>query len=146
MNGISLSVSLPVFQKQRQREAVAEAAEALHGAEHMRSSQQNSVRAELRRQYLAAQTAERLLTLYAKGIVPQSSLALESAMTEYQVGKVDFVSLIANFTSVLNYETDSYRQLADYNIAVARLENTTGQSVTAAPQTETYAAEQKGAR
>lgn len=144
MNGVSLSISLPVFQKQRQREAIAEAAETLHSAEHMRASQQNDVRAEVRRQYLAAQTAERLLTLYAKGIVPQASLALESAMAEYQVGKVDFVSLIANFTSVLNYETDSYRQLADYNIAVARLESMTGQPVTVDPHTDLSA--QKGAR
>lgn len=136
MNGVTVSVSLPVFWKQRQQEAVAEAAATLHSAEHMQQGQQSSVRAEVRRQYLSAETAQRLLTLYAQGIVPQSSLALESAMSEYQVGKVDFFSLISSFTSVLNYETDSYRKLADYNIAVARIESMTGESVTSAPTAE----------
>ncbi|WP_420237349.1 TolC family protein [Telmatobacter bradus] len=136
MNGVTVSVSLPVFWKQRQHEAVAEAAATLHSAEEMQQGQQNSVRAEVRRQYLAAETAQRLLTLYTQGIVPQSSLALESAMSEYQVGKVDFFSLIASFSSVLNYETDSYRKLADYNIAVARIESMTGESVTSAPTAE----------
>lgn len=130
MNGVTVTMSLPVFWKQRQHEAVAGAAETLHGAERMLAGQQNNARAELRRQFLAAETAQRLLTLYAKGIVPQSSLALESAMSEYQVGKVDFISLLASFSSVLNYETDSYRQLADYNIAVARIESMTGEPIT----------------
>jgi len=149
MNGVTVNVSLPVFWKQRQREAVAEAAETLHSTERMQASQQNSVRAELRRQFLAAETAQRLLTLYAKGIVPQSSLALESAMSEYRVGKVDFTSLMASFTSVLNYETDSYRQLADYNIAVARMENLTGEAITTDPTAadqEPPAVEERGVR
>ena len=136
MNGVTVSVSLPVFWKQRQHEAVAEAAATLHSAEQMQQGQKNSVRAEVRRQYLAAETAQRLLALYTQGIVPQSSLALDSAMSEYQVGKVDFFSLISSFTSVLNYETDSYRKLADYNIAIARIESMTGESATSAPIAE----------
>ena len=51
-------------------------------------------------------------------------------MSAYQVGKVDFLSLIANFTTVLNYETDYYRQLADYETAIARIESLTGVDVT----------------
>jgi hypothetical protein len=38
--------------------------------------------------------------------------------------------LITNFTTLLNYETDYYRQLADYQTALARIENLTGTDVT----------------
>ena len=145
MNGVTVSVNLPVFWKQKQREAVAEAAESLHSAERMQEEQRNAVRAEVRRQYLAAQTAQRLLTLSSQAVVLQSSLALESAMAGYRVGKVDFSSVLASFTSVLNYETGSYRQLADYNIAVARLESLTGEPVTNVEQ-PAPAADQRGAR
>jgi outer membrane protein TolC len=130
MNGVTFSVNIPVFYKNKQRQGVAEATENLLGAEKMRDNRLNEVRFELKQQYLGAKASERLLTLYSKGVVPQSSLALESSMASYQVGNVDFLSLLANFTTLLNYETDYYRQLADYQTALARIEALTGSDVT----------------
>jgi outer membrane protein TolC len=130
MNGFMFSVNIPVFYRSKQRQAEAEASEDVLSAEKMRDNRLNEVRFELKQQYLAAKAAERLISLYSKAIVPQSSLALESSMAAYQVGKVDFLSLIANFTTVLNYETDYYRQLADYETAIARMESLTGVDVT----------------
>jgi outer membrane protein TolC len=130
MNGVTFSVNIPVFYKNKQRQGVAEATENLLGAEKMRDNRLNEVRFELKQQYLSAKASERLLTLYSKGVVPQSSLALESSMASYQVGNVDFLSLLANFTTLLNYETDYYRQLADYQTALARIEALTGSDVT----------------
>jgi hypothetical protein len=51
-------------------------------------------------------------------------------MASYQVGNVDFLSLLVNFTTLLNYETDYYRQVADYQTALARIEVLTGSDVT----------------
>ena len=130
MNGVTVSVNIPVFYKSKQREAVAEATQTVVSAEKMRENRLNEVRFEVKQDYLSAKAAERLLSLYSKGIVPQSSLALESSMADYQVGKVDFLSLLANFTTVLNYETDYYRQLADYLSAIARIESLTGTDIT----------------
>ena len=133
MNGVTFSVNIPIFYRSKQRQGVAEASEDLISAEKLRDNRQNEVRFELKQQYLAAQAAERLVNLYSKGVVPQSSLALESSMASYQVGKVDFLSLIANFTTLLDYETDYYRQLADYQTAIARMENLTGTGITGTP-------------
>ena len=130
MNGVTVSVNIPVFYKSKQRQGVAEASEDLMSAEKMRDNRLNEVKFELKQQYLGAKASERLLTLYSKGVVPQSSLALESSMASYQVGSVDFLSLLANFTTLLNYETDYYRQLADYQTALARIEVLTGSDVT----------------
>lgn len=132
MNGVTFSVNIPVFYRSKQRQGVAEAAEDLISAEKMRDNRLNEVRFELKQQYLAAQASERLVSLYSKGIVPQSSLALESSMASYQVGKVDFLSLLANFTTLLNYETDYYRQLADSQTAIARMESLTGTAISEA--------------
>ena len=133
MNGVTFSVSVPVFYKTKQREGVTEATEVLIGAEKMRDNRLNEVKFELKQQYLGAKASERLLSLYSTGIVPQSSLALESSMASYQVGTVDFISLISNFTTLLNYETDYYRQLADYRTALARIEALAGSDVTGPP-------------
>lgn len=130
MNGVTFSVTIPVFYKNKQRQGVAEATEDLKSAEKMRDNRLNEVKFELKQQYLSAKASERLLTLYSKGVVPQSSLALESSMASYQVGNLDFLSLLANFTTLLDYETDYYRQLADYQTALARIEALTGSDVT----------------
>jgi outer membrane protein TolC len=130
MNGLTVSVNIPIFYKTKQRQAFVEAQEDVLTTEKMRDNRLNEVRFELKQQYLAAKAAERLLSLYSKGIVPQSSLALESSMAAYQVGKVDFLSLIANFSTLVSYETDYYRQLADYQMAIAQIESLTGVEVT----------------
>jgi outer membrane protein TolC len=129
MNGVTFTVNIPVFYKNKQRQGVAEASEDLISAEKMRDNRLNEVKFELKQQYLTAKASERLLTLYSKGVVPQSSLALESSMASYQVGSVDFLSLLANFSTLLDYETDYYRQLADYQTALARIEALTGSDV-----------------
>jgi cobalt-zinc-cadmium efflux system outer membrane protein len=133
MNGVTFTVNIPIFYKTKQRQGVAEASERLLSAEKMRDNRLNEVKFELKQQYLGAKASERLLTLYARGVVPQSSLALESSMASYQVGTVDFLSLLSNFTTLLNYETDYYRQLADYQAALARIEVLTGSDVTGPP-------------
>jgi outer membrane protein TolC len=133
MNGVTVSVNIPVFYKTKQRQGVAEASENLLSAEKMRDNRLNEVRFELKQDYLAAKASERLLTLYSKGVVPQSSLALESSMASYQVGTVDFLSLLANFSTLLSYEIDYYRQLADYQTALAQIEVLTGTDVTGPP-------------
>jgi outer membrane protein TolC len=146
MNGVTVSVNIPVFYKSKQRQGVAEASEELVSAEKMRDNRLNEVRFELKQDYLAAKASERLLTLYSKGVVPQSSLALESSMASYEVGNVDFLSLIANFTTLLNYETDYYRQLADYQTALARIESLAGVDVTGSPVPAAPASDSQAAK
>ena len=144
MNGATISVNIPIFYRSKQRQAVAEATEDVLSAQKMRENRLNEVRFELKQQYLAAKAADRLVSLYSTGIVPQSSLALESSMASYQVGKVDFLSLLANFTTVLNYETDYYRQLADYLTAIARIESLTGTDITSSEPDNRAAPAKKG--
>jgi outer membrane protein TolC len=144
MNGGTISVNIPIFYRSKQRQAEAEATEDVLGSEKMRENRLNEVRFELKQEYLAAKAADHLLSLYSKGIVPQASLALESSMAGYQVGNVDFLSVLANFTTVLNYETDYYRQLADYLTAIARMESLTGTDITSPPPSDSAAPAKKG--
>jgi outer membrane protein TolC len=141
MNGLTVSVNIPVFYKTKQRPAIAEASENALSAQKARDNRLNEIHFELRQQYLALKAAERLMSLYRTGIVPQSSLALESSMSAYQVGKTDFFSLLTNFKTVLDYQSNYFRQLADYNIAIARIESLTGVEI-ASPESPTLAAPQ----
>jgi len=51
-------------------------------------------------------------------------------MSAYQVGTADFLTVFTNFSTVLDYQTGYYRELADYQSSLARLESLTGLELT----------------
>ncbi len=134
MHGLTFTVNIPVFYKTKQREAVRQAAEERISAERSKDNRQNELNFELKQQYLAAKASDELLRLYAQGVVPQASLALESSMSAYQVGNVDFLTVLGNFSTVLNYQIDYYRELANYQASLARMESLVGVDLTSQVQ------------
>jgi cobalt-zinc-cadmium efflux system outer membrane protein len=132
MHGMTFTVNIPIFYKTKQREEVHQAKEEELSASSARDNRQNELYFELKQNYLAAKASDTLLKLFSQGVVPQSSLALESSMSAYQVGTVDFLTLMGNFTTVLNYQTDYYRELANYQTSLARMEALTGTELTSA--------------
>ena len=99
-------------------------------AEKSRENRLNELKFELKQQYLTVKATDQLLELYTKAVVPQSSLTLESSMSAYQVGTVDFLTVLGNFSTVLNYEIDYYRELANYESSLARMESMVGVDLT----------------
>ena len=76
-----------------------------------------------------ASTSIRLAGLYRDTVIPQARLALESSLASYQTGRVDFLSVLTNFSTVLEYEMSYVDELASSHTAVSRLEETTGTSL-----------------
>lgn len=77
-----------------------------------------------------AVTASRLARLYRDTVLPQARLALESSLASYQTGAIDFLSVLMNFSMVLDYEMTYYEQLAELQQAISRLEEMTGAPLT----------------
>jgi outer membrane protein TolC len=134
MYGMTFTINVPIFYKSKQREEVRQATEERLSAESSRDNRKNELNFELKQQYLAARASDELLRLFSQGVVPQSSLALESSMSAYQVGTVDFLSVLGNFSTVLNYEIDYYRELANYQSSLARIESMVGVDLTTVAQ------------
>jgi len=132
MHGFTFTVSIPVFYKSKQRQELAEAGEQAAATEKSRQNRKNELDFSVKQQYLQARASEQLLQLYSQGVVPQSSLALESSMSAYQVGTVDFLTVLANFSTLLSYQIDYYRELASYQSSLAQLESLTGLELTSA--------------
>ena len=122
MHGVMVSINVPVFFRTKQREGVIEASHGLINAKRDLDDRWTTVDFEIKQQYLTATAARDLMNLYSKAIVPQSSLALESSMSSYEVGKVDFLSMLDNFVYVLDYEVNYYQELSNFEIALSRLE------------------------
>jgi outer membrane protein TolC len=79
--------------------------------------------AELRAE---AERARRLSELYATSILPQARAAVESALSAYRVGQVDYMTLLANEMTVNRYQIESVRLTAEYHRAVAQVEAIVG--------------------
>ena len=130
MHGFTVMANIPVFYRTKQREAVREAAEQLASSRLSKENRQTELFFAVKQQYLLAKSSDDLLKLYSQAVVPQSSLALESSMASYEVGTVDFLTILANFTTLLDYEINYYRELANYEMALAQLEPLVGQELT----------------
>jgi len=125
MKGLTFSITLPVFHRNKQDQAIAEAAADLDASRRMEENELTTLRYRVKQEYLAVQAADTLMQLYSKGIVSQSSLALESSLAGYEVGTLDFLSVLSNFTSVLDYELAYHMQVAEHEKALARMEELT---------------------
>lgn len=127
MYGMQFTINLPIFYKSKQREGVEQAKQELNAAESSRNARHLELNYELKQMYAMAVNADKMMDLYRNAIIPQAELALQSAQSSYSVGTVDFLTVVTNFTTINGYEIDYVRQLADYEIALARIEALTGE-------------------
>jgi outer membrane protein TolC len=125
MYGITFSTSLPIFRHRKQDKAIAEAAANLESSRQMEANELTMLCYRVKQEFLDVLASEQLLRLYSQGIVPQSSLALESSISSYETGAVDFLNVLSNFTTVLDYELSYKQRIANHQKALARLEELT---------------------
>jgi outer membrane protein TolC len=81
----------------------------------------NETVAELTEARAEVERARALTTLYATAIVPQSRAAVESALSAYRVGRVDYMTLVENEMTVNRYEIAQVQLAAQYHQALARI-------------------------
>jgi len=126
MYGIMASATLPIYSWRKQRPELEAATLNLSSARNMRDNTISTVRYQVREAYTKASTAEKLANLYRNAIVPQSNLALNSAIANYQVGKIDYLQLIDASISLFEYQLKYYESMTQFQKAVAQLEPLVG--------------------
>lgn len=118
-------VKIPL-QRARRAAAVAERLSSVDEARNTYDSTRWTLQSRIQADYQMALTSARLARLYQEIVLPQARLALESSMASYQTGAVDFLSVVTNFGTVLEYEMTYFDELASFHTAVSRLEEMTG--------------------
>lgn len=128
MVSLAVAINLPVWQASKRDPAVAEAIAMRNQATDMYQAQLNEVTSQLRRQVASAEQSLKSARLYETGILPQARLAVESSLAAYRVNRVDFLTLLDNQMTVLNYEISYASALSSYNLALAEIELVTGKT------------------
>lgn len=105
----------------RQKKAIEEVAADVSGARSAVDAARAEVRYAVTEAHRRVTTASRLLRLYDEGILKQARLSLDSAMSQYRVGRVDFLTLTTSWRRLLDYDLMYHEQLAEHEKALARL-------------------------
>lgn len=124
-----VSVPVPLRRGQRQDLQVKEAEAELSALRAEHHERANEIRAAVAAAYTTLERDRAQLALYVKSILPQGRAALESATASFQVGRVDFLTLLENQTTLYNYETAYHDALARFAQRLAELERTVGGDV-----------------
>lgn len=126
MYQVRLDVKLPAYFWRKQRAEVTEQVYGVSEARRNYEAGKQNLAARIAEEYANAQTARKLMELYSKSVTPQASLALESSLSSYETGTLDFLSVLTNFMTVVDYELNYHEELVRFHLALVRLEEMTG--------------------
>lgn len=124
-----VSIPLPVQKGRKQDALVADARAQLAALQAEHHARQNELRAEVASLYSDLERQRAQLALYVKAIIPQGRASLASATSSYQVGRVEFLTVLENQATLFNYETEYFRTLTDFAATLADLERILGEEI-----------------
>jgi len=120
---------LPLYRERKQAQGVVQAEGQLEASRQDVAAARLRIASEVRDLAARVARAGKLDQIYTEAVIPQARSALESSSAAYSVGRVDFLTLLSDFTSLLGYEVDSETQRAERISALARLEPLTGREL-----------------
>ncbi len=129
MISATVAVPLPIFRRTKQDQQVVEATSQLAMLEGEHHLMVNTIRADVARLVSDVERQRTTLALTMKAILPQSRASLTSATTSYQVGKVEFRTVLENQSALFGVETEYFRAMSDFATSVAELERIVGREV-----------------
>jgi outer membrane protein TolC len=129
MGGASVGFSLPIYAGKRQKKLREEAA-ALEGmARAQLEDAVSTIRSSVGQSLAELDRARTLIRLYRQDILPQARTAVESSLSSYRVGALDFMALVDAQMAVNRFEGEYFQILASYGTALAELEMTIGRDL-----------------
>ena len=118
-------IKIPLYFFRKQRAGVAEQASSLVGSRRNYEAANQSLHYQIKDEYLTADASARLADMYGKAVIPQANLTLESSLASYETGAIDFLSVLMNYMTLVEYELNYYEELQNVYLALSGLEEMT---------------------
>ncbi len=131
MGSVMLGFSVPIHAGSRQLRLRDEAAAMQRMAEAELDRTRAEVDARIKELEAELDRARSLVALYRTDVLPQAEANVESALSSYRVGAVDFMTLVDAQMAVNRFRQELFTLLADYGRAVAEMETTIGRELPA---------------
>src|SRR5713226_759833 len=126
---LSVGIKVPFYRSRKQRPELAQAESEQVGARSELQAQSQQLAGDLRSQYVIVQQTSELLKIHREGLSPQARSEFQAGIAAYQSNKQDFQALLTAFLDVLHLDEDYWQNMAEYETAVARIEQLTGLSL-----------------
>src|ERR1700730_878467 len=126
---LSFGMRVPIYRSRKQKPALAQAQSEDLRARSGFEAQSQQLASELRAQYVVAQQTTELLKIHREGLAPQARSEFQAGLAAYQSNKQEFQALLTAFLDVLHLDEDYRQNIAEYETAIARLEQLTGLSL-----------------
>jgi outer membrane protein, heavy metal efflux system len=123
---LSFGVRVPIYRSRKQLPELAQAQSEQLRARSEFEAQSQQLASALRAQYVTAQQTAELLKIHREGLSPQSRSEFQAGLAAYQSNKQDFQAVLTAFLDVLQLDENYWQNLAEYETAIARLEQLTG--------------------
>lgn len=123
---LMVGISIPLWARSRQLPLRREMEAMRSMATAHERDLYNDTYARLTELRAEAVRARSLTDLYASAVLPQARAAVESSLSAYRVGRVDYTTLVNNEMTVNRYEIEAVRLTADYHQAIAEIEALVG--------------------
>ena len=123
---VGVMLTLPVYQGRKQDAKVAEARARVREAEARIEAEIRELALRIEELHVDARTHLQEMALFRDAIIPQADQSLAAAIAGYQVDEVDFLTLLDNQMTLLEFEIDYHRHLSQYEKSLAHLESVVG--------------------
>ncbi|MDY6843633.1 MAG: TolC family protein [Thermodesulfobacteriota bacterium] len=121
-----VGLNIPVWYKTKQSRKVEELRYTAVSAQRSFEAVRNDLKMKITTLVAEVEQNSDLVDLYRNEIIPQARRTLDSSLTSYQVGGVDFLTLLMNLKILYRYELELYKVRTDYEKNLADLEVAVG--------------------
>jgi outer membrane protein TolC len=122
----SAGVELPLYFWSKQNKRVREKSLDLKSSRQKYEGMKNNLKFDVSMLSYSLKKYEKEIELYQTAILPQARQSFESAQSAYQVGKIDFLTLLDNQITLYNYQIAYHQALSSYYQTSAQLEEMAG--------------------
>jgi outer membrane protein TolC len=125
----AVDIRLPAWFFRKQRAQVLEQSHRLAETKKTLEATAQSLLFRIQDDHLMAATSLQLARLYRDTVIPQAGLTLESSLASYETGALDFLTILMNYSTVVEYEMNYQEELLNLHLALARLEEMTAKEL-----------------
>ncbi len=126
MWSLTATINIPLYFRTKQRQAVYEAKSLSYEAVSELEATKFMLSSSIRDNYSMLKTADKLMDLYKKGLIPKTYQDFELAIAGYVTGKVEAITVISRLKALLDLETLYWGQFVEREKAIARIESIAG--------------------
>jgi cobalt-zinc-cadmium efflux system outer membrane protein len=132
----SVMINIPLWYKVKEDRKVAEDAANVRKAQAEYSALKNNIVLKIKTVLAEIDSHVKRVELLKSGLIPQSRLSLDSALSAYRVNKVNFLTLVNSQLTLYNFVLDYHRAIAEHEVKLAELESVIGQRISGSPKVE----------